>query len=162
MDNLSINNYKNKINLLVLYFGISESAAKYMFHRRRRGHPFKKEEDNTFLRWTVQLQNALIEADKQDCIKWGKLKFADELQVLADNKIDVVAQSRSVAFSKPKQFTNANLTRKGRPASVNKIYNKDLDTNDDNDWTVVTNSRNKTDDKQILRRMGFLPIKKNQ
>ena len=153
MDTTSLNNYKNKINMLILHFGISESAAKYIFHRRRRGYPFKKEGEENYLQWSMQLQNAFIEADKCSDIKWSKLKFKDDLQVLTDKNIDIKKQSKAVVFSKVKQVTDTNLTRKGKPSN----YDKDLTTSDTDEWTVITNNKSGTDDKQLLRKMGFVP-----
>ena len=144
--------------MLVLHFGISESAAKYIFHRRRRGYPFKKEGDENYLPWSIQLQNAFIEADKRD-IKWNKMKFGDDIQALTDNKIDVNTQPKVVVFNRARQNTDTNLTRKGKPSTVDRLYDKELTTNDNDEWTVITNSRNNTDDKQLLRRMGFIPKK---
>jgi len=150
-----VSNYKNKIQVLVLYFGISEDAAKYMFHRRRRGYPFKKEDDKNYLAWTTKLQNAIIDADKNTDIDWNDIKFGEDVKVL-DTLVGIDNKSKTVTLDKVKQ-TNCNLTRKGRPSSVEKIYNKDLTEGDDDGWTVVTNGRNKVNDKNLLRKMGFLP-----
>ena len=149
----------------MLYFGVSENAAKYMFHRRRRGYPFKKEGDENYLKWSNQLQNAFITADKHCEVKWNKLKFKDDLEMLEELVGSIDLQPKTITIEKIRQQSDSNLTRKGRPSFISKIYDKELSTenesdNPDDGWTVVKSSRNKNDDKILLRKMGFLPQQK--
>jgi hypothetical protein len=160
-----MNNYTGKIELLMIYFGISEQASKYLFHRRRRGYPYKKEGDHNYIQWNTQIQNSFIKLDKTD-IDWSKIKFNDDINVLMKHGIVVDNQPKVVVINETKQMRNANLNRRGLPLNMEKIYNRDIniinDNDDDNDdeWTVVVSNRNKRDDKRILRKMGFLPQSK--
>lgn len=129
-------NYNDKIKTIISYFGISENAAKYMFHRRRRGFPWKTEDDIKHLKWTIQLQNALIKADTLPNFDWVNLKFANDIQLLMESGINVDDQPNVV--------------------NIKKVINEE----DNNGWTVVTKKKSNLIQKHILKNIGLLPKKK--
>ena len=149
-------NYKDNIQTISSYFGISEDAAKYIYHRRRRGFPYKKETDPYFLKWCVQLQNALIKADMLDNFNWTDLKFGEDVDVLLSNGIKVDAQPKNIQMNKIKQIHQ--LSRKKTPG--NRINNRERfieEKDDDDGWTVVTNNKTFLVNRHILRKIGLLP-----
>ena len=145
--------YSDKINAICSYFGVSETAAKYMFHRRRRGYPFKKESDQSFRPWTIQLQNALISADKDSVIEWEKLKFDNDVKTLFINGIDVDIQPTVIRINKVSQTTKQSSRLKNNDG---KFINEDTD--DGGEWTVVSTNKGQLAKKHMLRTMGFLPM----
>ena len=122
-------NYGKKIKAIQNYFNVSKNAAKYLFHRRRRGSPFKHDDDPNFMPWTTQLQNALVKADRADQWDWKNTTFECEISALQDANILISDQKITV-------HTN----------SV-------IDT--DSDWTVVTGKVKRN--KPLLRSIGMLP-----
>jgi hypothetical protein len=144
-------NYKDNIQTISSYFSISEAAAKYIFHRRRRGIPYKKEGSSNYLEWSMQLQNALINADQLASFDWNVLKFDDDLKTLMQNGIDVNSQPKTVQVNKIKQTQNLRLSLKCNDG-------RDIEEDDDTEgWTVVTSSKTQLVKKQVLRKMGLLP-----
>ena len=142
-------NYNDKIKNISSYFGISVEAAKYMYHRRRRGFPWKNENDGNFLKWNIQLQNALIKADNLAVFDWTSLKFNNDVNTLKENGIIVDEQPKTIYRNK---------------SNDNQESNKDIDEEEDDGggWTVVTKKENNSIQKQILRNLGFLTKKKNK
>jgi hypothetical protein len=133
-------NYNDKIRTIESYFGISNNASKYMFHRRRRGIPWKTDDDASYLKWTIQLQNALIKADNILEFDWVNLRFNTDIQTLLENGIVVNNQSCEVQANKQ------------TPCS----YNSNGD-DDGGGWTVVTKNKTRLIQKHLLKQMGFLP-----
>jgi hypothetical protein len=148
-------NYKDNIQTISSYFGISEDAARYIYHRRRRGFPYKKETDPYFLKWCVQLQNALIKADMLDNFNWTDLKFGEDVDVLLANGIKVDAQPTHIQINKIKQIHQ--MSRK--KTSSNRINNRErfIEEKDADGWTVVTNNKTFLVKLHILRKIGLLP-----
>lgn len=79
--------YDDKIKLISEYFGVSETCAKYLFHRRYRGYPFHKKNDSKYLAWSITLQNAIIILDTLVGFDWNTLEFGYEELVF--NKYDI-------------------------------------------------------------------------
>ena len=88
--------YQDKINSISSYFGVTNEAAKYMYHRRRYGFPFKNENDTNFIKWDNKVLNALIKADKLEGFNWDLLLFDDDMQLLLEKNIDVNLQSDKI------------------------------------------------------------------
>jgi hypothetical protein len=128
--------YSDKLRTISSYFGVSMPAAKYLFHRRRCGMPYKGYNMPNFLPWSFQLQNALVKADVVPEWDWGSLEFDTDITTLSDYGLNVVDQSKTI-YRAPS-------------ASVMQT------SNDATEWTVVERSPKKTA-KYRLRRMGFLP-----
>jgi hypothetical protein len=142
-DKIKIN-YNDKIKTISSYFCVSINAAKYMYHRRRRDIPWKKDCDVGYLKWTVQLQNAFIKADNLAVFEWANLKFNTDVHVLMENGIIVNEQPHTIQVN-----------------SVQEL-DKDISEEDEKDgggWTVVTKNKTYVIQKQLLKNMGFLPKK---
>lgn len=133
--------YNEKINSLCLYFNISKNAARYIFHRRRRGHPWKKENDSKYLEWSIPIQNAFIKADNLGSINWDSVSFECDIKLLQDNGINIDNNLQSI-------YRNEN-------------YCKNIKEEEDKDdgWTVVTAKKSNLMQKQILKKMGFYIVK---
>jgi hypothetical protein len=134
-------NYNDKLKAISSYFGVSEGAAKYIFHRRRKGFPWKKDADTNYFEWSIQLQNAFIKADNITLFDWRNLNFNNDIQILAENNIIVNEQPNTIQFNKRK-------------------IDKDLNEEDDDaggGWTIVTKNKTLLIQKHLLKDMGFLP-----
>ena len=150
-------NYKDKIDAIKTYFGISNEAAKYMYHRRRHGAPFKKEDDKSFLKWNIQLQNALVRADKITNFNWGKLVFNSDLEQLLTYNIDVNCQPHTI-------IKNSISSNRPKLSDKESLDNNNLDessSSDDGEWTVVSTNKGKLARKHLIRHMGFITKQKN-
>jgi len=66
--------YNRNIEHIQTYFGISETCAKYIYHRALRG----RRSDEKHLPWTAKLQNALVIADKCLGVNWDRIRFGSE------------------------------------------------------------------------------------
>ena len=155
MDNVKFS-YKDKINAISSYFGVSEDASKYMYHRRRRGYPYKKETESEFLKWTTKLQNAFIKADQIATFDWGNLKFDEDIKMLFMNGIDVETQSNKVQVNKISQTVQPTT----RQLNVDEKSVND-ESDDGGGWTVVTTNKGQLVKRHMLRKMGFLPHPKS-
>ena len=140
--------YKYKLCAISTYYSVSENAAKYFYHRRRYGYPFKKTTDSMFLKWDNKLLNALIKADKIDGFNWDNLVFSNDIQALLDNNINVDLQSNKVEI-----FKGRNLSSKTK--SFEKYSNEDNEIQDQG-WMIVTTNKGQLIRRNILRKMGFL------
>jgi hypothetical protein len=78
-----------RIKALVDYFGISDTAAEYIYFRRKRGFPWKKKDDPKYIEWSDKLLNALREADKIFGFDWSGLTFGNEDRYLENYGIIV-------------------------------------------------------------------------
>ena len=152
MDNVKFS-YKDKINAISSYFGVSEDASKYMYHRRRRGYPYKKDTDLAFLKWTTKLQNAFIKADQIATFDWDNLKFDEDLKMLYMNGIDVETQANKVQVNKISQTVQPTT----RQSNVDEKSVYDESDDDGGGWTVVTTNKGQLVKRHMLRKMGFLP-----
>lgn len=130
--------YKTKIQAICEYFNVSSDAAKYIYHRRRRGKPFKTETDPNYLEWSNQLHNACICADKLEQFCWDDLIFGQEAELFNTHQISIETQDREIKCS----------------------TDKTLDTADDDGWTVVNNkpkSNKKT--KNVIEQLRLFDFK---
>lgn len=139
--------YSEKIGAISSYFNVSREAAKYIYHRRRKGFPYKKVDDPNFIKWDMRIQNALIKADTLDVWNWKELSFYDDVYDLQNHGIDVLKQSYDV-YKNPKSHKVSH-----REESL-------IDEETNGEWTIVTPSKKKMHDKFILKKMGFLRPKK--
>lgn len=140
-----IPNYGTKIKTISSYFGVSESAAKYMFHRRKRGAPWKQDGDVGYIKWSMQIQNAFIKADKNASIIWENLNFDDDINTLEEHGIIIDEQPNTVCINNTPNVNNA-----------------DINETDDSEegWTVVSSRKTHLHQKHILKGMKFLPQNK--
>ena len=127
--------YNEKINAIHEYFGVSIDAAKYMFNRRKCGHPWKKSNDKNYLKWCIQLQNAFIEADNIRYFDWDALTFSNDINILSDNGIEIDNQLKIIT-------KNNKTSIKKKP----------------DEWTIITSDQKKINKKHLLKFIGFLPI----
>jgi len=126
--------YEERLCIVMSFFGISKPAASFLYHRKRRGYPFKKKDDPKFLEWSLQLQNALVKAD--ECIGWDweELRFGNEDKMLAQHDIFIDKQSDK------------------------DIFKNETPENDGDGWTVVKNDKKiKQRQNKALQIMGFIP-----
>ena len=141
--------YNNKINAISSYFGVSFNAAKYMYNRRQRGFPYKHETDMLFLEWSIQLQNALVKADKISGFNWDDLNFDNDINILNTNNIKVNDQPLKIHINKINNYAyNFN---------ENNMNGESNENNMNEGWTVVTNNKEQMIRRQILKQIGFLP-----
>lgn len=127
-------NFKDKINAISSYFNVSVPSAKYIYHRRKKGQPFKNESDVGYMQWDMKIQNSLIKADLIKEFDWKNLKFINDVTTLNNFGIDVESQD-------DKLYTNK----------------KENDFNESNElgWTVVTRRRSNKN-KKILTKLHLI------
>jgi hypothetical protein len=142
-------NYYSKIGIISTYFGVSDSAAKYIYHLRRKGSPFKKPDKQDYLNWTIPLQNALVLADTHESFNWNTLQFGDELNALTRHGIDVNDRDQRI-------FRND--VDQGNAVRITTRTNVNIE-NDGGGWTVVGSKYQSITEKYILRNCGLLPIR---
>lgn len=131
--------YDERIATIMDFFGISKEAAVYIYHRKRRGYPFKKRGSPKFLEWTLKLQNALVKADECLGWDWDEVQFGSEEKALAQHDIYVDQQSDKEVF---------------------KHESNESEGNDADGWTEVKNvKREKYRYNKTLRLMGFISSK---
>ena len=127
--------YDERIAAIMKFFSISRPAAGFIYHRKRRGYPFKNPTDEKFLEWNLKLQTALVKAD--ECIGWDweEIHFGKEEQALSQHGIHIDQQSDS---------------------DTHKNESKSSETPDDG-WTVVkSEKREKYRYTKTLQLMGFI------
>jgi hypothetical protein len=168
--------YNNKINAISSYFGVSFNAAKYMYNRRQRGFPYKHETDMLFLEWSIQLQNALVKADKISGFNWDELNFDNDINILNANNIKVKDQHLKIHINKINKsaynFNEKNMNGESNEKNMNGESNEknmngtsneknmngtSNEKNMNEGWTVVTNNKDQMIRRQILKQIGFLP-----
>ena len=108
--------YMKSIREMQEYFGISKVCAQYMFHRALRA----KRTDEKHMPYTLQLQNALVKADKCLGINWERVFFGQEEDNLMSHGIKIQDQDDQVVF---------------RWGWVE--VNQESQQEDDPEWTVV-------------------------
>ena len=144
--------YKNKITAISSYFGVSEQAAKYMYHRRQLGLPYKTETDDLYIEWNIKIQNALVKADKISGFNWDGLEFSDDINVLSNNNIIVNNQSNIVYINKNNEKNNEKNTQ------IECDENNQSEITDETDgWTTVIADKGQMIRRKILKKIGFLP-----
>jgi hypothetical protein len=141
--------YVSKIDAIGTYFGISNSAAKYMYHLRRKGFPFLKPDQKDFLPWNTPLQNALVRADKHTTFEWDTLQFGNEKSVLTRFGIEIYTQEQNIFRNYVSQKNASKITSISNARFVN--------VPDDDGWTLVNTKDKFLTEKRILRSCGFLP-----
>lgn len=75
--------YENCIESIQNYFNISTIAAKYIYHRRKHGLPYRSFNDPKYLQWSNKLLNALLQADNIINLNWEDIIFGRESENLA-------------------------------------------------------------------------------
>jgi hypothetical protein len=80
---MATQHYRENIQNISKWFGVSEICSKYLYHRAMRS----KRKDVTHLDWSVKLQNALVRADRCLGIDWERMFFGKEEDVLATHGI---------------------------------------------------------------------------
>jgi len=138
-------NYSQKINSLCSYFNVSKDAAIYMYHRRRRGFPYKKKDDPKYLEWSIPLQNAFVKADRIETFNWNKISFDSDISVLEENKLFVANQ--------PKDIYVNDICEKN-------IKDEEIKNPADEGWTLVTKKKAYQHQRQLLKILGLLPRNK--
>ena len=156
--------YHDKINSISSYFGVTNEAAKYMYHRRRYGFPFKKENDPNFIRWDNKVLNALIKADKLEGFNWDLLLFDDDMQLLLEKNINVNLQSDKIdvykgrnSLRRTQQFEkyDPELKKSSNTVELHPVELQSKET-ENNDWVLVTSNKGQLIRRNILRKIGFL------
>lgn len=124
-------NVETKINAIMRYYGVSMTAATYMFHRRKRGCPYYGMSDSKYLEWNLTLQNGLIMLDSYFGFSWDMMAFGEEYDVMRTYDI----------FERADEHVIMTL-RKTRPTDG---------------WTIVAKKpKFAAFDKSLLRSMGFI------
>jgi hypothetical protein len=136
--------YNSKIDAISTYFRVSKQAAKYIYHLRRKGFPYKQADQLDFLQWTLSLQNALVLADTYPSFDWKSLQFGNELKALTLCGIKVVDNDYIVLRNKVTQLNDSKIICK------NDINYYDCE------WTVVGPKNKFLIEKRILRSCGLL------
>lgn len=161
--------YNEKIKAIGSYFGVSGVCAKYMFHRRRRGYPYTKNNDPKYLEWTPQLQNGFLKADLVENFDWSKLMFDTDTATLAnDFHINIANQPIVVQFNKfSKYYKNIfDIKEAAKECDANGSDMKDCNAKEcdskegcvkkeQDDWILVTPKKNRSNQKHIVRDMHF-------
>ena len=141
--------YNDKLNIISEFFGVSYPCAKYMYHRRRKGHPYKKNEDDGYLKWDIQIQNALVSGDSYN-IDYKNLNFNNDInEMYKMYEIDIDKESKFIVKQNKIMQTDKKKS---------KIRDSDIsDHTDDNDgeWNVITTKKTLHDKKKLLKNMGF-------
>jgi len=141
--------YNDKLNIISEFFGVSYPCAKYMYHRRRKGYPYKKPEDDGYLKWDVQIQNGLVSGDLFN-IEYKNLHFDNDINELhKEYGVDInLLPNEKIQKNKILQTDN-----KKSKISNGEISEHADDT--DGEWNVITTKKTLHDKKKILRQMGF-------
>lgn len=137
--------YSQKINSLCSYFNVSKNTAIYMYHRRRRGFPYKKKDDPKYLEWSIQLQNALVKADRIETIRWNEINFDDDISILEENKLFIIEQSKNIYINE---------------VCEKNIKDEEIKDPGDDGWTLVTKKKAYQHQNYLLKILGFLPQNK--
>lgn len=113
---MSSDRYIKSICELQKHFGISKVCAQYLFHRALKA---KKSNDNQ-MAYSLQLQNALVKADKCIGINWEHIYFGQEINNLATHGIKISEQDSNKVFRWVEEF------------------------NQNSDWVIVSNKKKKS------------------
>lgn len=77
--------YKESIEAIREYFGVSEQCANYLYYRAFRS----KQKNDKYLKWDVKVQNALVKLDKYAGVMWNNVKFGEENKTLVEYMINL-------------------------------------------------------------------------
>ncbi len=94
-----LKSYNTKIKAISAYFDVSYGCAIYMYHRRKRGSPWKKKDDPKYLEFTKSLQDKLVILDKIGSVSFTSLKFSDEGKILLNLGYDDLSSSIDVQLA---------------------------------------------------------------
>jgi hypothetical protein len=86
--------YVKSIHEMQEYFGISKVCAQYLFHRALQARKTYEKH----LPYTLQLQNALVKADKCLGINWECVFFGQEEVNLMTHGIKIHDQDNKIVF----------------------------------------------------------------
>ena len=75
--------YEKNLKAVSEYFGISKDCAQYMYHRAIKS----LRTGNAYLPWNIQLQNAIVTADKCLGMNWKSIEFGKENESLVERGI---------------------------------------------------------------------------
>lgn len=128
--------HTKKIADLQVHFGVSNECAKYIFYRSIR----HKKRDNKYIEWTLQLQNALIIADKCLGINWDALIFGQESDVLATHGIHVKDMGTTV-FRWTAGFDTAGVDTADKTADSANTDTREDSGESAEKWITVTKKR---------------------
>ncbi len=124
--------YKQTLAEISLYFNVSDACAMYMFHRAKRS----KRKDDSYMKWTLQLQNALVKSDKSLGLNWESIHFGLESKELLFYGINIDELSSVETFRWVSSDGKVNDTN-------------DAITQDDNEWITVKPKKDKSKKKNI-------------
>lgn len=125
--------YVKSIREMQEYFGISKVCAQYMFHRALRA----RKTDEKHMPYTLQLQNALVKADKCLGINWERVFFGQEDDNLMTHGIKIQDQDDKLVF---------------RWVEVNQESHQEVD---DPGWTVVGKKKKKKEKTLLAAKIGI-------
>jgi hypothetical protein len=130
---MASDHYNSCIVEIQEHFGVSETCARYIFHRVLRS----RRKDDKYLEWNIKLQNALIKADKCLGIRWETISFGVEQDELKAHGISVHDMDDAV-------FTWREPHDLSEPHPV------------DSEWIIVSRKKNRSKKKKLLiSRMGI-------
>ena len=130
--------YGERIDAIEQFFGVSNICAIYLYHRRRRGVPWKTQGDPKYLEWNMQMQNSIIFLDTIIGFDWLSLEFGFEEIQFVKNNIYISKMST-------------------KPIVIGSRNENQVRTEDSDGFTKVSNS--KKDITKELNKMGLLPKK---
>lgn len=124
MSNEKLQIYRDTLNLIKQYYGVSDICASYMHHRSFRS----KRRDDKYLEWTCKLQNAVVKADKCLGLDWTRVQFGSEEDEFSRHGI-IIAEMPDTIF---------------KWTVEDPIECKTNNTDDlDDTWTTVTRKKQK-------------------
>lgn len=77
------------------YFRVSHACAQYLYYRAYRG---KRADPNKYIKFTLQIQNAIVIADRALGINWNEIHFESESDELDGFGISIDEQSNETVF----------------------------------------------------------------
>ena len=114
------------------FYNVSEECADYLYTRASRS----KRKGLKYMPWNIQLQNAIVKADKCLGLEWDKLQFGQEAETLKYRGI-IVNEMPIIIFK----------------------WNKNCTLNEEelNEWTTVINKKNKKKNRNnIIESCGLI------
>jgi hypothetical protein len=155
--------YNEKINIIGEFFGISPECSRYIYHRRRKGYPYKKKEDDDYLEWNIQIQNGFVLGDLSN-IDYTNIHFIGDIISLKEKyNIDITSMPcEKVLQNKIKQKDDKKIKIRATDIShdsvkLGKPDGANIDDDEDgNEWCLVTTKKTLHVKKNILKKMGFI------
>ena len=114
--------YTSSLQSISNYFGVSEMCSLYLFHRAFRS----RRKDAKYMKWSTQLQNALVKVDKCVGVNWDTIYFGYESKLLEQHGI-VISEMPEGVFRWPEERVR-----------IAKLHAKANTTPDDDGWSTVT------------------------